>query len=145
MSVTPCFLGGLLLASACTVACNRSQPEQPATQMPAATKPAAAVATAETPEMRLRAPRVGDVYVVQFQPRGTQQQRYYFYQVHAVRPDAVDLHPARQEATTPQAAISAPGFFAENSMTYTRAEALELLQEQPGDVQHTRLIAVRRN
>ncbi|SNR71753.1 MULTISPECIES: hypothetical protein [Hymenobacter] len=94
-------------------------------------------------EEQLQNPRVGDVYVVQFQPVNTQLQRYYFYQVAAVRPDAVDLHPARQEATDAQASTAAPNFFSDNTLTYTRAEALELLQEQPGDVQHTRLVQVR--
>ncbi|UOQ76284.1 hypothetical protein MUN84_17160 [Hymenobacter sp. 5516J-16] len=108
MSVPSYLLRSLLLVTVWNTACNRSHPEQPATQTPAATDAATAVATAETPEMRLRTPQVGDVYVVQFQPRDTQQQRYYFYQVYAVHPEAVDLHPARQEAINPEADVSAP-------------------------------------
>lgn len=105
-----------------------------------------ALLTACQPDLKeqLQEPKVGDVYVVRFQPGGGAAKRYYFYQVAAVRPTEVDIHPARQEAAQPDADLSAPNFFAENTLTYTRAEALELLQEQPGDVQHTQLVQVRR-
>ncbi|GAB3227551.1 hypothetical protein GCM10027346_11040 [Hymenobacter seoulensis] len=89
-------------------------------------------------------PKVGDVYVVRFQPQGKPEHRYYFYRVAAVRPADIDLHPARQDAADSLADVSVPNFFAEKPLIYTRPEALELLYEQPGDVQHSRLVAVRR-
>jgi hypothetical protein len=142
------LLFGLLVS-----ACNPNPPkEQAAAEAPATTQPtapavAAVSVTDTTLASQLQNPKVGDVYVVQFQPRNSTEQRYYFYRVFAVRPNEVDLHPARQDVKDPQADTSAPQFFADdakNMMTYTRAEAQELLQEQPGDVLHTRLIAVRR-
>ncbi len=94
-------------------------------------------------EEQVQNPQQGDVYVVQFQPQGGAETRYFFYQIHRVTPDSVYLHPARTDAATPDAV--APNLFAqEKSLPYTRAEARELLQEQPGDVQHSRLIEVRR-
>jgi hypothetical protein len=152
---TPSRLLSMLLVSAALVSSCNSAPS--AEQIAATATPAAQPATAGTApaapadttlSAQLQTPKVGDVYVVQFQPRNTTEQRYYFYQVFAVRPNEVDLHPARQEAKDAQADTSTPRFFtddASNVMTYTRAEARELLQEQPGDVLHTRLIAVRRS
>ncbi|TGD82825.1 hypothetical protein [Hymenobacter wooponensis] len=144
----PVLLAGATLVSSCnsTPSSEQAAATTPPEAPPAATNTAAASADT-TLSAQLQNPKVGDVYVVQFQPRNTTEQRYYFYQVFAVRPNEVDLHPAKQEAKDPQADTSTPGFFsndASNMMTYTRAEARELLQEQPGDVLHTRLIAVRR-
>lgn len=88
-------------------------------------------------------PQQGDVYVVQFQPQGGTETRYFFYQLYRVTPDSVYLHPARTDAATADAAL--PDMFAQDkSLPYTRAEARELLQEQPGDVLHSRLVEVRR-
>jgi hypothetical protein len=153
MQILPRLLPVLLFGAALVGGCNSApSAEQAATATPEA-QPAAAESTPAAPadtmlSAQLQNPKVGDVYVVQFQPRNTTEQRYYFYQVFAVRPNEVDLHPARQESKDPQANTSEPRFFtddANNVMTYTRAEARELLQEQPGDVLHTRLIAVRRS
>ncbi|RSK36156.1 hypothetical protein [Hymenobacter metallilatus] len=89
-------------------------------------------------------PQVGDVYVVQFQPAGRPEPRFFLYQVKNVRPDAVDLVAARQESAEAEVDTSQPGFFSDKVLTYTRAEALELLQEQPNDSQHTKLVEVKR-
>ena len=90
-------------------------------------------------------PQVGDVYVVQFQPPGSPQPQFYVYRVQAVRPDAVDLAAARQPvAELPTAPPAAATFSTTTTETYTRAEARELLHEQPGDVNHARLIEVLR-
>ncbi|QJX47676.1 hypothetical protein HMJ29_12275 [Hymenobacter taeanensis] len=144
----PMLLAGVALSSGCNSAPSSEQSAAAPAASPVATQPASAAPTDTTSiSAQLQNPRVGDVYVVQFQPRNTTEQRYYFYQVFAVRPNEVDLYPARQEAKDPQADTSAPRFFANeasNAMTYTRAEARELLQEQPGDVLHSRLVAVRR-
>ena len=93
---------------------------------------------------KIQEPHLNDVYVVVYQPAGGAEQRYFFYRVSAVKPQSVDLLPARQESTDPEADVSAAGFFTDKPLTYTRAEALELIQEQPGDVQHTRLLRIRR-
>ncbi len=93
---------------------------------------------------KIRNPRLGDVYVVAYQPAGGSEERYFFYRVSKAGPKSVDLLPARQESTDPQADVSATGFFTDKALTYTRAEALELMQEQPGDVQHTPLTRIRR-
>ncbi|RPD45447.1 hypothetical protein DNI29_18885 [Hymenobacter sediminis] len=94
-------------------------------------------------EEKVQNPQKGDVYVVQFQPQGTTTARYFFYELYRVTPDSVYLHPARTDAATADAA--APDMFAQDkSLPYTRAETRELLQEQPGDVLHSRLIEVRR-
>ncbi|TGE08063.1 hypothetical protein [Hymenobacter fodinae] len=144
----PLLLAGAALVGGCNSAPSAEQPTATTPEAQPTAAPTAAAASADTTlSAQLQNPKVGDVYVVQFQPRNTTERRYYFYQVFAVRPDEVDLYPARQESTDPQADTSAPQFFAttaSNVMTYTRAEARELLQEQPGDVLHTRLIAVRR-
>lgn len=89
-------------------------------------------------------PQVGDVYVVQFQPPGSPKPQFYLYRVQTVRPDAVDLTAARQPVPELPAAPPAPASFSTATETYTRAEARELLHEQPGDVNHARLIEVLR-
>jgi hypothetical protein len=89
-------------------------------------------------------PAVGDVYVVQFQPPGSPKPQFYLYRVQTVRPDAVELAAARQPVAEAPAAPPAPGTFSTIIETYTRAEALELLHEQPGDVNHARLVSVLR-
>ena len=61
-----------------------------------------------------------------------------------MRPDAVDLAVGRQESTNPQTDAQTAGFFTAKTLTYTRAEAQELLQEQPGDPQHAKLVEVLR-
>ncbi|GGG36891.1 hypothetical protein [Hymenobacter glacieicola] len=94
-------------------------------------------------EEKVRNPQQGDVYVVQFQPQGAPATRYFFYQLYRATPDSVYLHPARQDAASPDEAAQAT-FAPEKNLPYTRAEALELLREQPGDVLHSRLIEVRR-
>lgn len=94
-------------------------------------------------EEKVQNPQQGDVYVVRFQPQGDTTTRYFFYQLYRLTPDSVYLHPARTDAATSDAAL--PNMFAqEKSLPYTRAETRELLQEQPGDALHTRLIEVRR-
>ncbi|MDU0371754.1 hypothetical protein ACFPAF_15230 [Hymenobacter endophyticus] len=89
-------------------------------------------------------PQVGDVYVVQFQPPGTAKPQFYLYRVQTVRPDAVDLAAARQPVPELPTAPPAPASFSTTLETYTRAEALELLHEQPGDINHARLVEVLR-
>ncbi|MCA8829117.1 hypothetical protein [Hymenobacter pini] len=95
-------------------------------------------------EELVQQPKVGDVYVVQFQPAGSAEPHYFLYQVKAVRPEAVELVAAQQESLKADVDASQPGFFSDKVLTYTRAEALALLQEQPGDIQHSKLVAVKR-
>ncbi|SET72510.1 hypothetical protein [Hymenobacter actinosclerus] len=152
-------LGLLLTAAACqsqptAPAAATTSPIAPAAPVPAAAIPATAAATpsrgllAAPPDTslvrRIQHPQLNDVYVVAYQPGGGTAERYFFYRVSKAGPATVDLLPARQESTDPAADVSAAGFFTDKALTYTRAEALELVQEQPGDVQHTRLVAVRR-
>ncbi|TGE25468.1 hypothetical protein E5K00_09840 [Hymenobacter aquaticus] len=134
----------LLLALLLCGACN-SPDSQPAAQEPAAA-PAAAVDTAAA---RLRSqvlhPQVGDVYVVQFQRPNNLGSRYFFYHVFRTAPDSAYLHPAYKDAATADADLSQPEFRAsDNTMVYTQAELLELLREQPGDVNKAKLVRVRR-
>ncbi|RYU82175.1 hypothetical protein [Hymenobacter persicinus] len=90
-------------------------------------------------------PRVGDVYVVQFQPPGTTEKRYFFYHVFRATPDSAYLHPASKDAATADADLSQPEFQpSANTMLYTKAQLAELLQEQAGDVNHAQLVQVRR-
>ncbi|MET4106793.1 hypothetical protein [Hymenobacter sp. UYP22] len=89
-------------------------------------------------------PQVGDVYVVQFQPPGTAKPQFYLYRVQTVRPDAVDIAAARQPVPELPTAAPVPASFSTTLETYTRAQALELLHEQPGDVNHARLVEVLR-
>lgn len=89
-------------------------------------------------------PQVGDVYVVQFQPPGSPKPQFYLYRVQTVRPEAVDLTAARQPVPEVPPAPPAPASFSTTTETYTRAEALELFQEQPSDVNHARLVEVLR-
>ncbi|NVO30470.1 hypothetical protein [Hymenobacter lapidiphilus] len=143
----------LLLGSA---ACQ-SQPANTADVVAApAITPAAAPASAAavglltappdtTLARRIQRPQLNDVYVVAYQPAGGTGERYFFYRVSRTTPTTVDLLPARQESSDPAANVGAAGFFTDKALTYTRAEALELLQEQPGDVQHTRLVQIRRD
>ena len=128
----------LLLAAGC----NQPKPaEQPAE---AAATEAAVEPVADPLREQVSQPRVGDVYVVQFQKPGTDR-RYFFYHVFRATPDSAYLHPASQDAATPDADLTQPGLRpSANTMLYSKAELLELLQEQPGDVNHARLVRVRR-
>ncbi|SDY07478.1 hypothetical protein [Hymenobacter psychrophilus] len=149
-------LGLLLVAAAC-----QSQPATPNSASAAPAPVPAAPVAAATPDSapasgllsappdtmlarRIEAPQLNDVYVVAYQPSGGFGERYFFYRVSRITPTIVDLLPARQESTDPATDVSAAGFFTDKALTYTRAEALELVQEQPGDVQHTRLVQIRR-
>ncbi|WP_375434728.1 hypothetical protein [uncultured Hymenobacter sp.] len=90
-------------------------------------------------------PKVGDVYVVQFQPQGTTATRYFFYHLYRITPDSAYLHPARQDSPAADADLRQLAFEpSTNSIAYTRAELTELLQEQPGDITKSRLVQVRR-
>ncbi|WP_157541419.1 hypothetical protein [Hymenobacter aerophilus] len=148
-------LGLLLLAAGCqqkpaplpaSAPARAAPPESAAPVAPTATPNSAALPAPPDTALvrRIERPRPGDVYVVAYQPGGGLRERYFFYRVSRADAQSVDLLPARQESADPAADVSAAGFFTNKALTYTRAEALELLQEQPGDVQHTRLVAVRR-
>lgn len=93
---------------------------------------------------QVQASKPGDVYVVKFQPQGRSDARYYFYHVYRATPDSLYLHPARQDAARPDADLRQLAYEpSAKSLVYTRAEVLELLQEQPGDVTKSRLIQIR--
>lgn len=94
-------------------------------------------------ENRIQNPEVGDIYVIKFVEFETGASRYFFYKVFDVKPDAVSLYAARQAVDQPNADASAPGFFSDKTLVYTRAEALELLNKQPGDRQQTQLVYIR--
>ncbi|SHJ05152.1 hypothetical protein SAMN02745146_2124 [Hymenobacter daecheongensis DSM 21074] len=129
----------LLLAAGC----NKSKPD--GGQEQAAPASAAAPDSAAALRAQVAAPQAGDVYVVQFQPPGAAQRRYFFYHVFRVTPDSAYLHPARKDAADAAADLAQPDFQASaNTMAYSRAELAELLQEQPGDVNKARLVQVRR-
>ncbi|TGE29665.1 hypothetical protein [Hymenobacter metallicola] len=133
------FLSALLLCGAC----NSSETKPPAAEPVAATAPAASAPTAV--QSQVARPQVGDVYVVQFQPQGTAEMRYFFYHLYRVTPDSAYLHPARKEATDPAADLTQPDFQpSATTIAYTRAELVGLLKLQPGDVLKTQLIQVRR-
>lgn len=101
--------------------------------------------SADTVQDQVVNPKVGDVYVVQFQPQGTTTTRYFFYHLYRVTPDSAYLHPARQDSPTPDADLRQLAFEpSPNTIGYTRAELTALLQEQPGDVTKSKLIQVRR-
>jgi hypothetical protein len=105
----------------------------------------AACSRSETVQEQVADPKVGDVYVVQFQPQGSPAPRYYFYHLYRVAPDSVYLHPARQDSPSPDADLRQLAFEpTPKTMVYTRAELRELLQQQPGDVTKSQLIRVRR-
>jgi hypothetical protein len=134
------FVFCLLLAAA---GCNQPKPaEQPGSPAAAADS---VVDSAAALREQVSRPRVGDVYVVQFQRAGTAAPRYFFYHVFRATPDSAYLHPAGQDAATPDADLTQPALQpSTNTMLYSKAELLELLQEQPGDVNHARLVRVRR-
>ncbi|GAA3944821.1 hypothetical protein [Hymenobacter algoricola] len=124
--------------------CDQSKPagQQQAAAVPAAPAPDSAAAQLRA---QVADPKVGDVYVVQFQPPGTAQKRYFFYHLFRATPDSAYLHPARKDAADANADLTQPDFQASaNTMVYTRAELAELLREQPGDVNKARLVQVRR-
>lgn len=99
----------------------------------------------ETVQEKVANPQVGDVYVVQFQPAGTTSTRYFFYHLYRVTPDSAYLHPARQDSPTADADLRQLAFEPlPKSIPYTRAELVELLNEQPGDLSKSKLIEVRR-
>ncbi|UOQ55334.1 hypothetical protein [Hymenobacter cellulosivorans] len=134
------FLLPLVLCGACQSSDSKTAAQQPA---------AAATEVPPPPptEVKLRVdnPQVGDVYVVRFQPQGTQEQRYFFYHLYRVTPDSAYLHPARKEATDPAADLTQPDFQASsNTIGYSRDELEGLLQIEAGDVLQTQLVEVRR-
>lgn len=97
------------------------------------------------PQAYLSDPKVGDVYVVSFQPEGSTDTRYYFYKLYRVTPDSALFYPARKQVTKADTTISGDDFFATTqTLAYTRKELTELLQEQPGDVLKTKLTGIRR-
>ena len=99
----------------------------------------------DTVQGKVNNPQVGDVYVVQFQPAGTTTTRYFFYHLYRVTPDSAYLHPARQDSPTADADLRQLAFEPlPKSIPYTRAELVELLKEQPGDLSKSKLIQVRR-
>ena len=98
----------------------------------------------ETLEQQVASPRAGDVYVVQFEPAGAARS-YFFYHLYRSTSDSAYLHPARQPAPDAAADLTQPQYKpSANTIAYTRAELAALLQEQPGDVNHARLVQVRR-
>lgn len=102
-------------------------------------------ACSETVQEQVADPKVGDVYVVQFQPQGTTDTRYFFYHLYRVTPDSAYLHPARKDSPSADANLRQLAFEpSATSIAYTRAELTELLKEQPGDVTKSRLVKVRR-
>ncbi|HEX8427203.1 hypothetical protein [Hymenobacter sp.] len=102
-------------------------------------------ACSETVQEQVADPKVGDVYVVQFQLQGTTTTRYFFYHLYRVTPDSAYLHPARQDSPSADADLRQLAFEpTPKSIPYTRAELTALLKEQPGDVTKSRLIRVRR-
>ena len=97
------------------------------------------------PQAYLAEPKVGDVYVVRFQPEGDTATRYYFYKLYSVTPDSALFHPARKESEKADADVAGADFFAETqTLAYTRKELPDLLKEQPGDALKTRLVGIRR-
>jgi len=105
----------------------------------------AACSRKESVAEQIANPKVGDVYVVQFQPQGATVTRYFFYHVYRATPDSVYLHPARKDSSSPDADLRQLAFEpSANSIVYTYPQLQELLQEQPGDVTKSKLIKVRR-
>ena len=97
------------------------------------------------PQAYLGEPKIGDVYVVQFQPEGSTGTRYYFYKLYRVTADSALFHPARKESAKADADVSGADFFATTQTNaYTRKELPDLLKEQPGDALKTRLVGIRR-
>lgn len=97
------------------------------------------------PQAYLAEPKVGDVYVVRFQPEGDTVKRYYFYKLYRVTADSALFHPARKEADKAEADVSgADVFAATQTIGYTRKELPNLLKEEPGDLLKTRLVGIRR-
>ncbi|MDF7810335.1 hypothetical protein [Hymenobacter sp. YC55] len=104
-----------------------------------------ACACSDSVQEQVANPKVGDVYVVQFQPQGTTDTRYFFYHLYRVTPDSAYMHPARKDSPSADANLRQLAFEpSANSIGYSRAELAELLKEQPGDVTKSRLIQVRR-
>jgi hypothetical protein len=132
----------LLLCGACNSSGSKKLNQEPE----AAVTDAPAPAPAQTAvQQQVANPQVGDVFVVQFQPQGSQEMRYFFYHLYRVTSDSAYLHPARKEATDPAADLTQPDFQASgNTIAYTRGELAELLNQQPGDVLKTQLVQVRR-
>jgi hypothetical protein len=103
-----------------------------------------ACSCSDTLQEQVADPKVGDVYVVQFQPQGTTATRYFFYHLYRVTPDSAYLHPARQDSPSAEADLRQLAFEpSPTTIGYTRTELMELLKEQPGDVTKSRLVQVR--
>ena len=106
----------------------------------------AACSRSESVQEQIMNPKVGDVYVVQFQPQGDSTTRYFFYHLYRATPDSVYLHPARKDSPSPDADLHQLSFEPSAvTIAYTHAQLRELLQEQPGDVTRSKLIKVRRS
>lgn len=133
----------LLLGSACQSSDSQTSAQEPAASV--ADMPPPPPPRVSQLQFQASKPQEGDVFVIQFQPEGTTDTRYFFYHVYRVTPDSAYLHPARKEATDPNADLTQPDFQASTStIAYTLDELTGLLKQQPGDALKTQLIQVRR-
>ncbi|KAA9332401.1 hypothetical protein F0P96_13080 [Hymenobacter busanensis] len=139
--MTRYFCTALLLT---LVACQQKDPQTVGATATAA-EPAAPAAPADSTAAYLANPKIGDVLVVRFQPQGTSQEQFFFYQVFKLSGDTVLTHPAFKPVASADADTRTPGVFSPDAeRAYTRAELASFQREDPLDPQHSRLVRIRR-
>lgn len=100
----------------------------------------------QTLQDKLANPKAGDVYVVSYQPAGTDKPSYFYYQLIRFTADSAHFHPARREVASADVDLKkeADLFDPSSTKSFSRQELREFTQAQQGDAFKILLTAVRR-
>ena len=100
----------------------------------------------ETLQDYLTQPQAGDVYVVSYQPAGSDKPSFFYYQLIRFTADSAFFHPARREVATADVSLEKePGLFNPASIkSFSRQELREFTQAQQGDAYKILLTTIRR-
>ena len=91
-------------------------------------------------------PKAGDVYVVSYEPAGSNKPSYFYYQLIRFTADSAHFHPARREVPTADVDLKKEADLFDQSSTksFSRQELREFTQAQQGDAYKILLTTVRR-
>jgi hypothetical protein len=100
----------------------------------------------QTLQELLTTPQAGDIYVVSYQPTGTDKPSYFYYQLIRFSVDSAHFHPARREVASADVDLKKEAnLFDQTSIkSFSRQELREFTQAQQGDAFKILLTAIRR-